>query len=543
MAILRPFMDLLDDPLSVERGVLARPRWGISALIWVGGFACMDWMQTTLELGLAAITVTLILTSALASLFVTPLMAVVFALGAALAFNYLFAPPIGSFQFKLGLHHDVILIVALGVSLVVGALTSRLRIVGLALQQRIGQLKTLNGVSNTLNRSEDPAEVTPFIGSALTSMVDAQVSLIIAADVSDASAEPGDPARDSKPEHWGTIDDAQLAAMRQCMSIQAPVPAGPHGICLPLTGQQSTLGAALLIWRSAGAKSRADLDAAQTLCNLFGMALERAQRARKAAAASKAAFRRQHSNLVLSAVSHEYRTPLTTILSHASQMRTHDRQLGPNEKQRMLDNIIDEVEHLKRVTGNMLQLARLDAQAFSLQLEWESIEDLLGSVLHRFRTRDPDWRATADLAPGLPLIRCDAILLAQVLDNLLDNARSYAGGQAPHIAAWTEDNMLHIAVMDRGPGIDPALQLRLFQVFERGRALKHATGLPEESSRQRMGTGVGLALCRAILKAHGGEITWKPRDGGGSVFECVLPLSSETAMTIPTSLIEEEPIS
>lgn len=542
MAILRPFMDLLDDPLSVERGVLARPRWGISVLVWIAGFAAMDWLQNSLELGLAAITVTLILTSALASLFVTPVMALVFALAAVLAFNYLFAPPIGSFQFKLGLHHDVILIVALGVSLVVGALTSRLRIVGLALQQRIGQLKTLNGVSNTLNRSDDPAQVTPFIGSALNSMVDAEVSLLIAAD----PPEPG--TTDTATPHdselrWGTIDAGHQSVMRQCIATQRPMPVGPHGVCLPLTGQQTTLGAALLTWKSSQAKSRADLDAAQTLCNLFGMALERAQRSRNAAAASKAAFRRQHSNLVLSAVSHEYRTPLTTILSHASQMRTHDQQLGPQEKQRMLDNIIDEVEHLKRVTGNMLQLARLDAQAFSLQLEWESIEDLLGSVMHRFRTRDPEWRATTALAPGLPLIRCDAILLAQVFDNLLDNARSYAGGQPPHIAAWKEEHTLHIAVMDRGPGIDPVLRQRLFQVFERGRGLKHIPGLQEGDHRQRMGTGVGLALCRAILKAHGGEIHWKPREGGGSVFECVLPMSSETAMSVPPTIIEEEPMS
>lgn len=539
MAILRPFMDLLDDPMSVERGLLAKPRWIVSALIWIAGFACMDWMQNVLEFGLAAITVTLILTSALASLFVTPVAAVVFALVAALAFNYLFAPPIGSLQFKLGLHHDVILIVALGVSLVVGALTSRLRIVGLALQQRIGQLKTLNGVSNTLNRSEDPAQVSPFIGSALTSMVDAEVSLIV---VANAFEHAGELPTEGGLMRWGPIGEGHLDIMLRCIATQAPLPVGPHGVCLPLTGQQSTLGAALLTWKSGKAKARADLDAAQTLCNLFGMALERAQRARNAAAASKAAFRRQHSNLVLSAVSHEYRTPLTTILSHASQMRTQDQQLSVREKQRMLDNIIGEVEHLKRVTGNMLQLARLDAQAVSLQLEWESIEDLLGSVLHRFRARNPEWRATADLAPGLPLIRCDAILLAQVFENLLDNARSYAGRQAPHIAAWAEPHALHIAVMDRGPGIDTALQPRLFQVFERGRALKNIPGLAEEDSRQRMGTGVGLALCRAILKAHGGNITWAPREGGGSVFECVLPLSNDTALLVPTSIIEEETI-
>jgi two-component system, OmpR family, sensor histidine kinase KdpD len=221
-------------------------------------------------------------------------------------------------------------------------------------------------------------------------------------------------------------------------------------------------------------------------------------------------------------------------------MRSQNLPIAPEQQRRMLDHIIEEVEHLNRVTTNMLQLARLDAQAFSLQLEWESIEDLIGSVLHRFRTRQPGWQARVELAPALPLIRCDAVLLAQVFENLLDNARRYAGPQAPQISAWTDDATLHVAVRDRGPGIDASLQSRLFQVFERGRALKSIASESDDDDRQRMGTGVGLALSRAILNAHGGDILWSAREGGGSVFECVLPLSSDTALALPASIFEVE---
>jgi two-component system, OmpR family, sensor histidine kinase KdpD len=530
-------MDVLDHPLSIEKVVLAKTRRWVSALIWLGGFVCMLWMQSSLQLGLAAVTVMLILTSATASLFVRPVTAVVYSLIAALVFNVLFVPPVGRFELKLGANHELILLVALAVSLMVGVLTSRLRIVGLALRQRIGQLKTLNSVSNTLNRSEDPAQVSAVIQSALVSIVDGKVALVI---VADEPLTPPENTAEPELQQWGSMSPDQLHALRECIARQEPVPVDPAGMCLPLQGQLGTLGAALLTWPDKNAQDRADLDAAQTLCNLFGMALERAQRTRRAATASKAAFRRQHSNLVLSAVSHEYRTPLSTILSYASQMRSQSLPIAPDQQRRMLDNIIEEVDHLNRVTTNMLQLARLDAQAFSLQLEWESVEDLIGSVLHRFRTRQPGWQATVDLAPALPLIRCDAVLLAQVFENLLDNARRYAGPQPPRISAWTEDATLHVAVMDRGPGIDASLQSRLFQVFERGRALKSIVAEPDDGERQRMGTGVGLALSRAILNAHGGDILWRAHEAGGSVFECVLPLSSDTALALPASIFEEE---
>lgn len=536
MARLRPFLNLLDDPLSLDKGVLARPRLWLSLTLWLVGFAAMFWMQDTLSLGLAAVTVTLIFTSALASLFVSPMTAAVLSVTGALAFNFLFVPPVGAFRVKLEANHEIILMVALGVSLLVGALTSRLRILGLDLQERLGQLRVLNEVSKKLNRSEDPDQESPFVIVSLASMVGAKVELALMPDKDDNAVAPLDPL---EPQIVGQVNDVEREALKRCIREQEPVEVSALGICLPLSGMQKTLGAALLNWSSESARSHADLNAAQTLCNLFGMALERAHRTRRAASIGKATFRRRHSNLVLSAIAHEYRTPLTTILSYASQLRTQE-SASHSEELRMLDNIMEEVRHLQHVTGNMLQLARLDAQPHSLHLDWESIEDLIGSVLHRLRSRFPDWRPTVELAPRLPLMRCDAVLLAQAFENLLDNARTYAGPTPPHVVVTSDENRMLVSVMDRGPGIDESLSDRLFQLFERGRSFKKVKSRPDEDPSLRMGTGVGLALCRAILRAHGGEISWRPREGGGSVFECHLPLSRETAMDVPSNFMEEE---
>jgi two-component system sensor histidine kinase KdpD len=205
----------------------------------------------------------------------------------------------------------------------------------------------------------------------------------------------------------------------------------------------------------------------------------------------------------------------------------------------MLNVVVEEVEHLKRVSANMLQLARLDSKAFSLRLEWETLEDLVGSVLHRFRSRYPSWLPTVDCDLALPMVRCDGVLLAQVIENLLDNAYRYAGPAPPSIKVWSDLERLSFAISDRGPGFDPQAQLRIFQMFERGRNSKLGSQGMGTESPERMGTGVGLALCRTILTAHGGNIIWKAREGGGSVFECWLPVSTNADIKSPDSITDQ----
>ena len=135
-------------------------------------------------------------------------------------------------------------------------------------------------------------------------------------------------------------------------------------------------------------------------------------------------------------------------------------------------------------------------------------------MLARARRQDAGRRVRARLEPGLPLLWCDALLLTQLLDNLVDNALKYSPAESPvEILARREGEQLVLAVRDRGPGIAPAWRERIFEVFQRG-----------QGAEPMRGAGVGLAVCRAIARAHGGGHRLRSRGRGGASFECVLPL-------------------
>jgi len=168
-----------------------------------------------------------------------------------------------------------------------------------------------------------------------------------------------------------------------------------------------------------------------------------------------------------------------------------------------------------------LQLARLDTPGLALRTDWESAEELVGAVLRRLRPRDPQQRLRARVEPGLPLMRCDAVLIVQMLDNLVDNALQHGGEGTPvEIVVRRVGNEVLIAVRDRGPGVPPAWRARIFEVYQRG-----------EGSRGR-GAGVGLAVCRAIARAHGAELAYRPRGHGGASFECRWPVQDQPRVEV-----------
>jgi two-component system sensor histidine kinase KdpD len=224
-------------------------------------------------------------------------------------------------------------------------------------------------------------------------------------------------------------------------------------------------------------------------------------------------------NALLAAISHDYRTPLAAILGAASSLREQGERLAIEQRQRLAQTIIDQTVQLSRLTDNTLQLARLDRPGVSLQLDWESAEEIVGTVLRRARLHDVERRVRARLEPGLPLVRCDALLLSQMLQNLVENALKYSAPPAPvELLVRRQAGQIVFAVRDRGPGVAPAWRERIFEVFQRGEA--QVFGLDADARR---GAGVGLAVCRAIARAHGGELKVRPRAHGGSSFECWLP--------------------
>jgi two-component system sensor histidine kinase KdpD len=166
------------------------------------------------------------------------------------------------------------------------------------------------------------------------------------------------------------------------------------------------------------------------------------------------------------------------------------------------------------VTENTLQLVRLAHASQQLNRDWESMEEIVGAVLARVRQRDPARRIKSRVPAGLPLIKADPVLLAQLLGNLLDNALNYST-ESIDLTATATDRELLVCVNDRGPGIPEAQHQAIFEPYFRN-----------DQSGQR-GAGLGLAVCRAIATAHGGSLTLRRRTGGGSSFTLALPVEPQ----------------
>jgi two-component system sensor histidine kinase KdpD len=215
-------------------------------------------------------------------------------------------------------------------------------------------------------------------------------------------------------------------------------------------------------------------------------------------------------NTFLAAISHDFRTPLASIMAAASALEMQRQKLPEPEQNRLLGSIVGEARHLATLTENTLQLVRLES-ADGLAFDWQSVEEIVGAVLGRVRARDVSRRIRFQVPTGLPLIKGDPVLLTQLLENLLDNALKYSADNID-LTASNQGAYIELAVQDRGDGVAAGEELAIFEPFRRG-----------DRSGKR-GTGLGLAVCRAIARAHGGELTRVARHGGGSSFVLRLPV-------------------
>jgi len=324
----------------------------------------------------------------------------------------------------------------------------------------------------------------------------------------------------------GEADDDQRAGLALCVREGRALGPGSGryeeqpDLYLPLRGRGATLGAAVLRGLGEAGRDTALREHMQALCDLLGQALQRSQVAEMERRTREQAQDQAVRNTLLAAISHDYRTPLATIMGAASALVEQADRLAVEQRRKLATGIVEETERLSRLTDNTLQLARLDAPGVALRCDWESAEEIVGAVLRRVRRRDEGQRTRARLEPGLPLLWCDAMLVSQLLENLVDNALKYSPAEAPvEILVRRLGEQALLAVRDRGPGIAPAWRERVFDVFRRG------SGSPApQREPARRGAGVGLAVCRAIARAHGGEIRVRPRAHGGSAFEFLLPL-------------------
>ncbi len=542
---LLPCTRVNETPAPPPAGTALR-RPALALATWAAAWAAM--LALDRHVDLANLAMLLVLASALASLWLPVPAALAATAVAVLAFNWRFVPPRGSLLVE-GPQHLLLLGGMLGVSWMVAGLMALQRHRAEEAQRHRQRAEQLRRLGDALRDAEAPLAHAAQLQAALSELAGQPASLLLLTG-------PLPPQRDDGAAiRVGNPDADQQVALWHCLrqgQAMGPGTGRHHELpawYLPLRGREACFGAALLPRAAPEPADDTDRLHAQALCDQMGLALQRVQTHAAETAARDEAQLQAVRNAMLAAISHDFRTPLATILGAASSLQEQDARLQPAQRQALAGRIADEAARLRRLADNTLQLARLDAPGLVLQRDWESAEDIVGAVLNRVRRQDrahdPGRRVRARLEPGLPLLRCDPLLIAQLLDNLVDNALKYSPAEAPvELLVRQLPGQVLFAVRDRGPGVPPAWRERIFDAFQRGDAPVALAAAAADASRTeepptaavrtgersadagRDGAGVGLAVCRAIARAHGSELRLRPRGHGGASFEFALAVEA-----------------
>jgi len=253
--------------------------------------------------------------------------------------------------------------------------------------------------------------------------------------------------------------------------------------------------------------------------NLSALAIDRASYAEKAAQNEMLRKTEMLQTALLNSISHELRTPLATITGVLTSLdesinAAPENRLDPGTSQELIDSATQQAERLNHLVGNLLDMTRLEAGAMRLNREPTDIQDLVNTVVSQSKQAAHQYSTYTHIASDLPLVLIDAVLIAQVLTNLLDNACKYSPTGSPiRISAGFSGNAIEISVKDCGIGIPENDLERVFEKFYRVHRQELITG-----------TGLGLSICKGIVEAHGGRIWAQNNPDRGLTVTFALPL-------------------
>ncbi len=427
------------------------------------------------------------------------------------AFDFFFVRPYYSFAVS-DTQYFVTFAVMLVVALVISGLTVRIRAQAVSARQRERRTAALYAISRELVSVRGVQNILSVAVRHIAEVFRSRVVILLPDASGRPMIQPGLPAQFE-------LDTTEVGVSqwvfkhRQMAGLGTNTLPGAKALYLPLVASRGTLG--VLGVRptephSLGAPEQ--IHQLETFANQTALAIERAQLAEEAQQAQVKAEAERMRNALLSSVSHDLRTPLATIMGSASSLLENGTHFQRGTWQDLLQSIIDEAERLNRLVSNLLDMTRLEAGTLAVKKEWHPLEEVVGTALARMEKRLGDRPVAIHVPADLPLVKIDGVLIEQVLINLLENGVKYTPVRSEiDISASVSDGAVLVEVADRGPGFAPGEEERIFDKFYRGQ-----TG-------DGRGVGLGLAICRAIVEAHGGKIWAENRPEGGAVFRFTLP--------------------
>jgi two-component system sensor histidine kinase KdpD len=265
----------------------------------------------------------------------------------------------------------------------------------------------------------------------------------------------------------------------------------------------------------------------RTFASQGALALERARLAQAETRARVLEESDRLKSALLSSVSHELRSPLAAIKAGVTSLRSGEVSWGSAAREDLLAVVEEEIDHLNRLVGNLLDMSRIESGALKPQRQWNVLADIVGSTLARMRRAAERHHLEIDLPEDLPLVPVDAAQMEQVFTNLISNSLKYAPPKTTiQISARAQDDRtLLVQVCNQGPPVTEEHLERIFDKFFRVTAADRVTG-----------TGLGLSICKGIVEAHGGHI-WASNLPNGLAFSFTLPLTWDGAR--PSTLPQE----
>lgn len=423
-------------------------------------------------------------------------------------FAFYFARPIFSVAIS-----DLENIVGLGVMIVVANLTSNLqdkaRLQAELARQRESRTNALYKLSLALAETGSREAVAVVAAQHIYDQFGA-MSVMLFADEQGRLAYPDD---EPFPFSLRGID---LADARQAFQFGKARHQrnGDASSYYPLTQSHTVLAVLAVRFRTNSIGSDPQLSTFfDAFCSLITQTLERLHLAGQARDAILQAETESLRNALLSAISHDLRTPLTRISGAASALMEGGNE-GPDEEKDLGKVILEEAQRMSDLTSKILNMARLTSGEIILHQDWNAVEEIVGGALTRLDKKLHGRPVRTQLPDSLPLVWIDAVLLEQVLVNLIENAIKYTPPGSPiDISAELLPTTIRLTVSDYGPGIPKGMEEKLFDKFYR-----------HETETQTSGVGLGLALCRVIVEAHGGTIKAANLAGKGAAFMIGLPL-------------------
>lgn len=498
---------------SAEVGLAAPIHWNryawalaTSAIATAIAFAMFPYFE------LANIVMAYVLASTIAAVRFGRGPAVTAAVVNVLAFDFCFVPP--RFTFSVAdvqyvVTFAVMLIVAVTIANLMASVRQQTRVAG-ARERRTAllyamsrELAATRGVSNMARIAvRHVAEV--FDCKAVVLLQDANGRLRYPQE---APIEPSFRKADLSIAQW-VVDHGKRAGLGS-----DTLPAAP-ALYVPLSDQRQRLGVLAVLPEN---RRRILLPEQRHLLETFagqlGLAMERARLADTAETARVAAETESLRNTLLASISHDLRAPLAVIAGASSTLAERGRDLDEQTCTSLARSIETKSREMADLVSNVLDLMRFESGQIALRREWETLDDLIGSALNRTAERLRAHSVEIAMPSDLPPVHVDASLIVQTFVNLLDNVAKYTPpATGVRISAQADDDLVRVTVDDDGPGLPPADRDRLFDKFQRGR---------DEGAV--VGAGLGLAICRAIVRAHGGEIKAADRPGGGARFQFTLP--------------------